>query len=95
MNLCFYCTSGRNFKTFGFKVIEELEFRDYVVKVIEINTINGLISFRNMINKELILTDSFNVLYPNIEKEFYSLEFINKFLAKYPFAVEIYDYNRE
>lgn len=92
MNLCFYCTSGRDFKTFGFKVIEELEFKDYVVKVIEIKTINGLISFRNMINNELILTDSFNVLYPNIEKENYSLEFINKFLAKYPFAVEIYDY---
>lgn len=95
MNLCFYCTSGRNFKTFDFKVIEELEFKDYVVKVIEIKTINGLISFRNMINNELILTDSFNVLYPNIEKENYSVGFINKFLAKYPFAVEIYDYYRE
>lgn len=95
MKLCFYCTSGRDFKTFGFKVIEDLEFKDYVVKVIEINTLNGLISFRNMVNHELILTDSFNVLYPNIEKENYSVEFINKFLAKYPFAVEIYDYYRE
>ena len=95
MNLCFYCTSGRDFKTFGFKVIVELEFKDYVAKVIEINTLNGLISFRNMINHELILTDSFNVIRYNKEEENYSLEFINKFLAKYPFAVEIYDYYRE
>lgn len=95
MKLCFYCTSGRDFKTFGFKVIEELEFKDYVVKVIEINTLNGLISFRNMINHELILTDSFNVIRYNKEEENYSLEFINEFLAKYPFAVEIYDYYRE
>ena len=76
MNLCFYCTTGRDFKTFGFKVIEELEFKDYVVKVIEINTLNGLISFRNMINHELILTDSFNVIRYNKEEENYSLEFI-------------------
>lgn len=62
MKLCFYCTTGTDFKTFGFKVIEDLEFKDYVVKVIEINTLNGLISFRNMVNHELILTDSFNVI---------------------------------
>ena len=95
MKLCFYCTSGRDFESFDFKVIEEFNFKDYVVKVIEINTLNDLIYFSNLIDSELILTDSSNVIYPNKEKENYSLDFIKNFTNKYPFAVEIYDYYRE
>lgn len=95
MNLCFYCTSGRDFETFDFKVIYNLEFEDYFVKVIEINTVKDLIYFSNMVNYALILTDTSNVIFYNKEQENYSLEFINNFLDKYPYAVEIYDYYRE
>lgn len=95
MKLCFYCTSGRDFETFDFKVIEEFNFKDYVVKVFEIISIEGLYYFSNKINSELIMTNSTNVIYPNPEKENYSLDFINNFLNKYPYAVEIYDYYRE
>lgn len=79
MKICFYCTSGRDFKTFGFKIIEEFKFKEYVVKVFEINTLDELFDFSNKINSELVLTDSRNVLYHDIEKEDYSLTFINNF----------------
>lgn len=95
MKLCFYCTSGRDFESFDFKVIEEFNFKDYVVKVFEIISIEGLYYFSNKINSELIMTNSTNVIYPNPEKENYSLDFINNFLNKYPYAIEIYDYYRE
>ena len=71
MKLCFYCTSGRDFKTFDYKVIYNFKF--------------------NMINYDLILTDTCNVICCNKEAENYSTEFINIFLNKYPFGVEIYD----
>ena len=86
MKICFYCTSGRDFKTFDYKIIEEFNFKDYVVKVIE---------FSNKINSELIITNSNNVISFNKEDECYSLDFINNFLEKYPYAIEIYDYYRE
>lgn len=95
MNLCFYCTSGRDFETFDFKVIEEFNFKDYVVKVFEIISPEGLYYFSNKIKFGLILTDSSNVLCYNKEEENYSVDFINNFLEKYPYAVEIYDYYRE
>lgn len=95
MKLCFYCTSGRDFKTFDYKVIYNFKFKDYVVKVIEINTVKDLIYFSNMINYDLILTDTCNVICCNKEAENYSTEFINIFLNKYPFGVEIYDDYRE
>lgn len=95
MKLCFYCTSGRDFETFDIKVIEQYNFKEYVVKVFEFISLEGLYYFRNKINNELIITDSTNVIYPNPEKENYSLDFINNFLHKYPYAVEIYDYYRE
>ena len=95
MKICFYCTSGRDFKNYDYKIIEEFNFKDYVVKVFEINTLNELFEFGNKINSELVLTDSRNVLYHDIEKEDYSLTFINNFLDKYPYAIEIYDYYRE
>lgn len=93
MNLCFYCTTGRDFETFGYKVIYNVNFKDYVVKVLEIKTLDDLIYFSNIINSELILTDTINVIYPG--KENYSVDLINHFLNKYPFAVEIYDNYRE
>lgn len=95
MKICFYCTSGRDFKTFGFKIIEEFNFKEYIVKVFEINTLHDLFDFSNKINSELILTNSCNVICPNKEKEDYSLTFINNFLDNYPYAIEIYDYYRE
>ena len=95
MKLCFYCTSGRDFETFDFKVIEEFNFKGYVVKVFEIISLEGLYYFSNKINNDLIITNSTNVIYPNKEKENYSVEFINNFLNKYPYAIEIYDYYRE
>ena len=79
MKLCFYCTSGRDFKTFGFKVIYNFNFKDYVVKVIEINTLKDLFYLSNMINFDLVLTDSSNVICYNKEAENYSVEFINIF----------------
>ena len=79
MNLCFYCTSGRDFKTFDFKVIYNFEFKDYVVKVIRINTLKDLFYFSNMINFDLLLTDTSNVICYNKEAENYSVEFINIF----------------
>ena len=95
MKLCFYCTTGKDFETFDFKIIDEFNFKDYVVKVFEIISPEGLYYFSNKIKSELILTDSSNVLYPIREKENYSLDFINNFLSKYPYAVEIYDDYRE
>ena len=95
MKICFYCTSGRDFKTFDYKIIEEFNFKDYVVKVIEFKSLNDLIEFSNKINSELIITNSNNVLSFNKENEYYSLDFINNFLEKYPYAIEIYDYYRE
>ena len=95
MNLCFYRTTGKDFETFDFKVIYKFNFKDYVVKVIEINTLKDLIYFSNLIDFELILTDSSNVICPDKEKENYSLDFIKIFTNKYPFAIEIYDYYRE
>ena len=95
MKFCFYCTSGRDFKTFDYKIIEEFNFIDYVVKVIEFKSLNDLIEFSNKINSELIITNSNNVISFNKEDECYSLDFINNFLEKYPYAIEIYDYYRE
>lgn len=95
MKICFYCTSGRDFETFDYKVIEELEFKEYVVKVLEIISPAGLYHFSDKINHGLILTGTSNVIFYNKEQENYSLEFINNFLDKYPYAVEIYDYYRE
>lgn len=95
MKLCFYCTSGRDFETFDFKVLEQFNFKNYVVKVFEIISPEGLYYFGGKINNDLVLTDSINVIHPNPEKENYSLDFINNFLDKYPYAVEIYDYYRE
>ena len=34
MKICFYCTSGRDFKTFDYEIIEEFNFKNYIVKVI-------------------------------------------------------------
>ena len=95
MKICFYCTSGRDFITFDYKIIEEFEFKDYVVKIIEFKSLNDLIEFSNKINSELIITNSNNVISFNKENERYSLDFINNFLEKYPYAIEIYDYYRE
>ena len=95
MKLCFYCTSGRDFETFDYKVIEEFNFKNYIVKVFEIISPEGLYYFSNKINLDLLLTDSSNVLHPIREKENYSLDFINNFLDNYPYAVEIYDDYRE
>lgn len=95
MKICFYCTSGRDFKNYDYKIIEEFNFKDYVVKVFEINSLNELFEFGNKIKSELVLTDSSNVIYHNKEKEDYSIEFINNFLYNYPHAIEIYDYYRE
>ena len=95
MKICVYCTSGREVKNYGFRTIEEFNFKYYHVLVIEFNSLVDLVEFRNKTNHELIMTDSTNILYINPEKENYSLEFINNFLDKYPYAVEIYDYYRE
>ena len=95
MKFCFFCTSGRDFNNFDYEIIEEFNFKNYVVKVIEIKTLNELIEFSNKIKYELIITNSINVISFNKEKEFYSLDFINNFLDKYPYAIEIYDYYRE
>lgn len=95
MKICFYCTSGRDFKNYDYKIIEEFNFKDYVVKVFEINSLNELFEFGNKINSELVLTDSRNVISHNIEKEVYTVDFINNFLVNYPYSIEIYDYYRE
>lgn len=95
MKICFYCTSGRDFKNYDYKIIEQFNFKDYVVKVFEINNLNELFEFGNKIKSELILTDSSNVICHNKEKEVYSLDIINNFLDNYPHAIEIYDYYRE
>lgn len=95
MKICFYCTTGRDFETFDFKVIKEFNFKEYVVKVFEIISPVGLYYFSNKIKHDLILTNSSNVIYYDKEKENYSLDFINNFLSDYPYAIEIYDYYRE
>lgn len=95
MKICFYCTSGRDFKNYDYKIIEEFNFKDYVVKVFEINTLNELFEFANKINSELVLTDSRNVISHNKDKEVYTVDFINNFLDNYPYSIEIYDYYRE
>ena len=95
MKLCFYRTTGKDFNTYDFKVIYKFNFKNYVVKVLEINNLTDLLEFGNKINSELILTDSCIVIHPNKEKENYSVEFLNIFLNKYPYAIEIYDYYRE
>ena len=95
MKICFYCTSGRDFKTFDYEIIEEFNFKNYIVKVIEFKTLNELIDFSNKIGYELILTDSKNVICHKKELENYTLNTINRFLNNYPYAIEIYDYYRE
>lgn len=95
MKICVYRTSGREVKNYGFRIIEEFNFKYYHVLVIEFNSLVDLVEFRNKTNHELIITDSTNIIYSNPEKENYSLDFINNFLDKYPYAVEIYDYYRE
>ena len=95
MKICFYCTSGRDFNNFDYEIIEEFNFKNYVVKVIEFKTLNELIEFSNKIGYELILTDSENVICYKKEMENYTINTINKFLNNYPYAIEIYDYYRE
>lgn len=95
MKICVYRTSGREVKNYGFRIIEEFNFKYYHVLVIEFNSLVDLVEFRNKTNHELIMTDSTNIIYSNPEKENYSIDFINNFLDKYPYAVEIYDYYRE
>lgn len=95
MKLCFYCTTGRDFESFDFKVIEEFKFKQYVVKVFEIISPDGLYYFSNKIKLDLLLTNSSNVICYNKKVENYSIDFINDFLNKYPYAVEIYDDYRE
>jgi hypothetical protein len=95
MKICFYCTSGRDFKNYDYKIIEEFNFKDYVVKVFEINNLNELFEFGNKINSELVLANSRNVISHNKEEEVYTVDFINNFLDNYPYAIEIYDYYRE
>lgn len=92
MKICVYRTSGREVKNYGFRIIEEFNFKYYHVLVIEFNSLVDLVEFRNKTNHELIMTDSTNIIYINPEKEKYSIDFINNFLDKYPYAVEIYDY---
>ena len=95
MNLCFYCTTGRDFKTFDYKVIHTFEFKNYFVKVIEIKNVIDLYDFSNKIKLDLLITDTSNVICYNRKVENYSIEFIDIFLNKYPFAIEIYDDYRE
>ena len=95
MKICFYRTSGRDFETFGYKIIEEFKFKYYVVKVIEIKSLAELIEFVNKIKYELIITDTSNIIYYKKEKENYSLDTINRFLDEYSYAIEIYDCYRE
>ena len=95
MKICFYCTSGKDFNNFGYEIIEEFNFKNYIVKVIEFKTLNELIEFSNKIGYELILTDSINVIYHKKEMENYNINTINRFLNNYPYAIEIYDYYRE
>ena len=54
MNLCFYCTTGRDFKTFDYKVIHAFEFKNYFVKVIEIKNVIDLYDFSNKIKLDLL-----------------------------------------
>ena len=82
MKVCIYCTSGEDFNTFGYEIIEEFNFKNYVVKVIEFKSLNDLIEFSNKINSELIITNSNNVISFNKENECYSLDFINNFIIK-------------
>ena len=65
MKICFYRTSGRNFNNFDYEIIEEFNFKNYIVKVIEFKTLNELIEFSNKIGYELILKDSKNVIKKN------------------------------
>ena len=95
MNLCFYCTTGRDFKTFDYKVIHAFEFKNYFVKVIEIKNVIDLYDFSNKIKLDLLITDTRNVICYNRKVENYSTEFIEIFLNKYPYAIEIYDDYRE
>ena len=95
MKFCFYCTSGKDFNNFDYEIIEEFKFKNYFVKVLEIKTLNELIEFSNKIKYELILTDTTDVISYKKELENYSLDTINRFLEKYPYAIEIYDYYRE
>ena len=95
MKICFYCTSGRDFNNFGYEIIEEFNFKNYVVKVFEFKTLNELIEFSNKIGYELILTDSKNVICHKKEMENYTVNIINRFLNNYPYAIEICDYYRE
>lgn len=95
MKFCVYRTSGKEVKNYGFRIIEELNFKEYHVLVIEFNSLVDLFEFRNKIYNDLILTNSTNVIDPDPYEENYSLDFINNFLDKYPYAVEIYDYYRE
>ena len=95
MKICVYRTSGREVKNYGFRIIEEFNFKYYHVLVIEFNSLVDLVEFKKKTNHELIMTDSTNIIYINPEKENYSFKFIKLFLNKYPYALEIYDYYRE
>ena len=95
MKICFYRTSGKDFNTFDYEIIEKFNFKNYVVKVLEFKTLNELIDFSDKIGYELILTDSRNVICYKKELENYDVNTINRFLNNYPFAIEIYDYYRE
>ena len=95
MKICFYRTSGKDFNTFDYEIIEKFNFKNYVVKVLEFKTLNELIEFSDKIEYDIILTDSRNVICYKKELENYDVNTINRFLNNYPFAIEIYDYYRE
>ena len=95
MKICFYRTNGKDFNTFDYEIIENFNFKNYVVKVLEFKTLNELIEFSDKIEYELILTDSRNVICYKKELENYDDNTVKTFLNNYPFAIEIYDYYRE
>ena len=62
---------------------------------LEIETLKDLYDFSNKIKLDLLITDTRNVICYNRKVENYSTEFIDIFLNKYPYAIEIYDDYRE
>ena len=94
MKFIVYNTSGKNPNTCNYNVTKELNFKDYTVKIIEINNLNELIDFMDKCNNGIILTDNIAVCY-DLELEGYSKDYVADFKSKYKYALEIYDYWRE
>lgn len=94
MKFIVYTTSGKNFDTFNYNVIKEINLKRYTVKIIEINNLNDLIDFMNKYNDQIIITDNTGVCY-DLEHEGYSSGYIDDFKAKYKYVLKIYDYYRE